>query len=146
MLWLALHRIHSPANLRIETSLQDYGNTTALVKYEKHYSQSKLLEKLRKVAQKAGLKAVYSVLLLFYVLVDGNVSIKDRAIIIGTLGYFIFPVDLMPDVMLALGYTDDLAILLFSVGKIRKSITPEIESKAKRKLQEYFKGADIDAI
>ncbi len=121
-------------------------NTTALVKYEKHYSQSKLLEKLRKVAQKAGLKAVYSVLLLFYVLVDGNVSIKDRAIIIGTLGYFIFPVDLMPDVMLALGYTDDLAILLFSVGKIRKSITPEIESKAKRKLQEYFKGADIDAI
>ncbi|MDR1729298.1 MAG: DUF1232 domain-containing protein [Prevotellaceae bacterium] len=118
-------------------------NTTALVKYEKHFSQSKLLEKLKKVAQKAGAKVVYSVLLLFYVLVDGNVSIKDRAIIIGALGYFIFPVDLMPDLMLALGYTDDLAMVLFSIGKIRKSITPEIELKAKSKLQEYFNVADI---
>ncbi len=119
-------------------------NTTALVKYEKHYSPSKLLEKLKKVAQKVGLKGVYSVLLLFYVLVDGDVSIKDRAIIIGALGYFIFPIDLMPDLILALGYTDDLAMLLFSVGKIRKSITPEIERKAKKKLQEYFNVTDTD--
>ncbi len=121
-------------------------NTTALVKYEKHYSQSKLLAKLKKVAQKAGLKVVHSVLLLFYVLVDGDVSLKDRAIIIGTLGYFIFPVDLMPDLMLALGYTDDLAMLLFSIEKIRKSITPEIELKAKRKLEEYFNVADVGTI
>ena len=111
--------------------------------YEKHYSQSRLLEKLGKVAKKAGLKVAYSVLLLFYVLVDGDISIKDRAIIIGALGYFIFPFDLVPDFMLPLGYADDLAMLLFSVGRIRKSITPEIELKAKRKLGEYFSGADI---
>jgi uncharacterized membrane protein YkvA (DUF1232 family) len=127
----------------VQGKIKNMENTTALVKYEKHFSQSKLLEKLKKVAQKAGAKVVYSVLLLFYVLVDGNVSIKDRAIIIGALGYFIFPVDLMPDLMLALGYTDDLAMVLFSIGKIRKSITPEIELKAKSKLQEYFNVADI---
>ncbi len=122
--------------------MENMENATALVKYEKHYSRLKLLNKLGKAAQKAGLKVVYSVLLLFYVLVDGNLSLKDRGIIIGALGYFIFPVDLLPDFMILLGYTDDLAVLLFALSKVRRSITPEIRLQAKKKLQEYFKVTD----
>jgi uncharacterized membrane protein YkvA (DUF1232 family) len=122
--------------------MSDIINTTELAKYEKHFSTSVLFEKLKKVARKAGLKTIYAVLLLFYTLIDGKVSIKDKSIILGALGYFIFPLDLLPDMMLPVGYVDDLTMLFYAIGKIRSCITPEIKEQAKNKLREYFNVAD----
>lgn len=65
--------------------------------YQKHYSESGLFSKIGKVCRKSGMKVIYYVLLLYYVLTDENTPWEHKSIIIGALGYFILPVDLIPD-------------------------------------------------
>lgn len=106
--------------------------------YAQDYSPSKLLDKLSKVAKKAGVKVVYAVLLLYYALLDGDVSLKDKAIVIGALGYFILPLDFIPDMLGPLGYTDDMTALIYALKTIWDNITPAVHSKARSKLGEWF--------
>ena len=63
-------------------------------KYQGNYSESGFWNKVKKVALKAGAKVIYVALILYYELADPNVSPKEKAIIIGALGYFILPLDL----------------------------------------------------
>ena len=76
-------------------------------KYGGHYSEKKFGRKLIKVARKAGAQTVYSVFLLYYVLRCPSVSNADKAKVYGALGYFILPLDLLPDFLPVIGYADD---------------------------------------
>lgn len=107
-------------------------------KYQENYSESKLLNKLTSVAQWAGAKVVYAVLLLYYVLRNPNVSTADKSKIYGALGYFILPTDLLFDIIPLVGYTDDMAAIMWAIHTVAKNITPEIKAKAKAKLGEWF--------
>ena len=109
-----------------------------LEKYSSHYNENELWEKLRKFGRKAGIKVTYAALLLYYVLKNPATSSKDRAKIIGALGYFILPIDLIPDFIPIAGYTDDLAALTWGVYCVIKSITPEVKANAAAKLHEWF--------
>ena len=115
--------------------------------YAKYFNDSSLWKKLKKVARKAGRKAVYYVLVLYYVARDPSVSSSLKYKILGALGYFILPFDFIPDVILGLGFTDDLAALVWALFKIKKYITPEIERKARERLREWFgpeEGEELD--
>ena len=109
-----------------------------LEKYSSHYNENDLWEKLRKFGRKAGIKVTYAALLLYYVLKNPATSTKDRAKIIGALGYFILPIDLIPDFIPVAGYTDDLAALTWGIYCVIKSITPEVKANAAAKLHEWF--------
>lgn len=106
--------------------------------YSKNYSETELWNKVKKVAQQAGVKIIYAVLLLYYVATDKNVSMADKAKIYGALGYFILPLDLIPDTIPMVGYTDDFTALIWALRAVWSNITPEIEVKAKAKLKEWF--------
>ena len=116
--------------------------TKDLVPYEKHYSENAFWEKMRKFAKRAGLKVVYAALVLFYVLKSPNVSKRDKTIIIGALGYFILPIDLVPDFIPLAGYVDDLSGLLLAAYHVGGNITPEIKEQAKGKLHDWFGNYD----
>lgn len=107
-------------------------------KYGEHYNEPGLWKKIATVARRAGSKVIYPVLLLYYVLQDENTPLKHKAMIIGALGYFILPIDIIPDILPILGFTDDLAALAACVKALVSSITPEIKEKAKRKLSDWF--------
>ena len=113
-------------------------NNINLDDYAKYFNDNKLWDKLRKVARKAGRKAVYYVLVLYYVARDPAVPSSAKLKILGALGYFILPLDLIPDAILGLGFTDDLAALAWALYKIKNYITPEIERKARERLREWF--------
>ncbi|SMG52620.1 YkvA family protein [Dethiosulfovibrio salsuginis] len=49
--------------------------------------------------------------------------------IIAVLGYFICPIDLIPDFIPVLGHSDDLALIVAELAYIASYITPEIERK-----------------
>ena len=109
-----------------------------LVKYQNEYSEEKLWDKLKIFAVKLGGKATYYALVLYYVLQSPTVTVSNKALILGALGYFILPLDLIPDVIPALGFTDDAAALGIAYKAIQASVSPDIEAKAQDKVDEWF--------
>ena len=107
-------------------------------KYQVNYSENKLLNKLTSVAKWAGAKVVYAVLLLYYILRSPNISAADKSKIYGALGYFILPTDLVLDLIPMMGYTDDMAALLWALHTVMNNLTPEIKQQAKEKLSELM--------
>ena len=110
--------------------------------YSKFYNKSSLWEKIAKYAKKAGVKLIYMALLLYYVATDPNTPAKDKAIIFAALGYFICPIDLIPDAIPVAGFSDDLAALSGACIAVANNITPEIESRAKNQLHRWCSNID----
>lgn len=106
--------------------------------YQQYFNPTEMWNKIADVAKKAGVKVVYGVLLLYYAATDSNTSTADKAKIYGAIGYFILPLDLVPDALPVVGYTDDLAAITWALKAVWDNITPQIKSKARKKLTEWF--------
>jgi uncharacterized membrane protein YkvA (DUF1232 family) len=106
--------------------------------YSDQYSEKSLFEKIKKVAKAAGIKVIYYVLIAYYLLKKPEVPKKEKAIIIGALGYFIMPLDLVPDFTAGVGYVDDLGALALALGKVALYIDDDIKKQAKDKLRDIF--------
>jgi uncharacterized membrane protein YkvA (DUF1232 family) len=89
---------------------------------------------------------VYAVLLLYYVLRSDEVPLKEKSKILGALGYFILPADMVLDFIPMLGYSDDMAALLWALHSVATNISPQIKSKAKERLGELIKSYDEQKI
>ena len=107
-------------------------------KYADRYNEQDLIRKITKAARKAGIKVIYLALLLYYVLKSPKVKMADKGKIWGALGYFILPIEIIPDFIPVVGYTDDLAALMWAFYSVAKNVTPEIEELAKKKLHDWF--------
>ena len=83
------------------------------MKYKDTFSQSSFVEKISRIAKRAGSKLVYAALLLYYTLMDPNVPVKDKALILGALGYLVSPLDVIADAIPIAGLSDDLAVLIY---------------------------------
>ena len=114
--------------------------------YANKFSQSDFVEKISKIAKRAGAKLVYAALILYYTLQSDKVSAANKAMIIGALGYMISPLDVIPDAIPIAGLTDDLAVLLFVLKKVWTDIDPEIQRKAREKLAKWFDEDEIEEI
>ena len=113
------------------------------MKYSGKFSANDFVEKISRIAKRAGAKLVYAALLLYYTLQSDKVSTADKAIIIGALGYLISPLDVIPDAIPIVGLTDDLAVVIYVLKKVWDSVDETIQQKAKAKLS---KGFDEDEI
>ena len=71
---------------------------------------------------------------------------KEKAMIIGTLGYFILPLDLLPDTLVGVGYADDVAALTAAVKALASCITEDIQNEAKEQLRKIFGEFDEKAL
>ncbi len=117
--------------------------------YSNQYYQTVLIDKLKKNGLKVGRKLVYTVLLLYYTLQKDNVPLKAKAVIIGTLGYFITPFDVIPDLLPMIGYTDDIGALMMALATVSMYIDDEVKNKAQKQLKVWFgegSKSDIDEI
>ena len=63
---------------------------------------------------------------------------KDKAIIIGALGYLISPMDIVPDAIPIAGLSDDIAVLIYVLRKIWGQVSEDVKVKAKAKLSTWF--------
>lgn len=119
-------------------------NPEDLKKYERLYSEESLMTKISRFAKRAGLNTTYYVLLLYTMLISEKTALKDKAVIIGALGYFICPIDLIPDIMIGTGFLDDASILMYALTTISSSITPEIRLDARKRLHQIFEFDDSE--
>ncbi|MDD4760976.1 MAG: YkvA family protein [Bacteroidaceae bacterium] len=111
--------------------------------YKDKFSKKRFVEKISRIAKRAGVKLVYASLVLYYTLESKKVSIKDKAIIIGALGYLISPIDAVPDAIPIAGLGDDLAVLIYVLHKIWGEVSEDVMLKAKRKLSKWFDQDEI---
>jgi len=114
--------------------------------YANKFSQSEFVEKISRIAKRAGAKLVYAALILYYTLQSDKVSKADKAIIIGALGYMISPLDVIPDAIPIAGLTDDLAVLLYVLKKVWTGVDPDIIASAQEKLSKWFDEDEINEI
>ena len=108
------------------------------MKYKDGYTSEQFVDKISRVAKRAGAKFVYVSLILYYTLQSDNVSLKDKAIIIGALGYLISPLDIIPDAIPIAGLGDDLAVLLYVLKKVWGDVPESVREKAHAKLSKWF--------
>ena len=114
--------------------------------YGSKFSQTDFVEKIARIAKRAGAKLIYAALILYYTLQSDKVTAANKAMIIGALGYMISPLDVIPDAIPIAGLTDDLAVLLFVLKKVWTDIDPEIQVKAREKLKKWFDEDEIEEI
>lgn len=103
-------------------------------------------QKLGAYAKQAGIKTVYSSLLLFYAYRRKETPPWAKNIIFGTLGYFLAPIDAIPDLSPIIGYTDDIGVLSFGLVTIASYINQEVRENARERLKKWFGEYDPKAI
>lgn len=113
------------------------------MKYKDKFSESGFVEKISRVAKRAGVKLVYAALILYYTLESPNISLRDKAYIVGALGYLISPLDLVPDAIPIAGLGDDLAVLLFVLQRVWIDVPDDVKEKAKARLSSWFDDDEI---
>ncbi|MCW5734542.1 MAG: DUF1232 domain-containing protein [Enhydrobacter sp.] len=67
----------------------------------------------------------------FHCATDSATPMPVRATLFGALAYFILPIDVIPDILLGLGYTDDAAVLLTAFTTCKTYINEDHRAKAR---------------
>jgi|AGTN01.2.fsa_nt_gi Uncharacterized conserved protein len=111
-------------------------------KYARHYSDDSFWHKIEKYGRFAGAKAAYHAILLWYVATKPSTPLPVKMLIFGGLGYFILPIDAVPDFLVGIGYGDDIAIILGIISAYSMHMDDESKAKARAKVCEIF-GQDV---
>ncbi|EKX99283.1 hypothetical protein HMPREF9151_01766 [Hoylesella saccharolytica F0055] len=122
---------------KTKTDLPDF------MSYKDKFTQNGFIDKVSRIAKRAGAKLVYAALILYYTLQSDKVSVKDKTLIIGALGYLISPLDVMPDAIPIVGLGDDLSVLIYVLHKVWGDVSIEIKEKAHEKLSKWFDDEEI---
>lgn len=102
--------------------------------FSSHYSKPRLWHKLQKHASKIGSNMAMTVLKLYYAARDPRTPKWARIRIYGALGYFILPIDAIPDFIPLTGYSDDMALLGLAVATLAFYISDESKQKANEQM------------
>ncbi|MCQ2204366.1 MAG: DUF1232 domain-containing protein [Bacteroidales bacterium] len=121
---------------------QKFDGQQMLIGYDKNYSEKGFWDKLKDVALKAGQKVIYYALLLYYTATSNSTPTEAKILIYSAIGYFILPMDLVPDWIPAVGFTDDAAALFACYRTVASHVTKDIEKMAESKLSEWFGKVD----
>lgn len=71
----------------------------------------------------------------YYCARDSNTPRHVKAAILAALAYFVVPTDLIPDIILGLGYTDDIAVFWAAWRAISPHVTDEHHGRAAHLLE-----------
>jgi uncharacterized membrane protein YkvA (DUF1232 family) len=106
--------------------------------FSSHYSEAPFWDKLLHFAKQAGREVVHKALVLYYVGSDRETPTWAKGVITAALGYFIIPIDAIPDITPFVGYADDLGALLAATAAVAACIKKEHIDKATARTDEWF--------
>ena len=102
------------------------------------YSEEGFWKKLRRYALAAGREVVEKALLLYYAAQQEKAPAWAKATIAGALGYFIVPLDAVADLTPAVGYADDLGVLVLALAAVATYINDEVRQQTADKMRDWF--------
>ena len=98
-----------------------------------------LKDKLQEYAIKVGRISARPLLMLYFIMVSKDTPRSDKLMILSTLSYLVFPIDLISAKRLpVIGWIDEAFSLSVAYQKVSKNITPEIEQKTDALLDKWF--------
>lgn len=98
-----------------------------------------LKEKVQEYAMKVGRISARPVLLLYFIKISKDTPKSDKLLILSTISYLVFPIDLISAKRLPIiGWIDEAFSLSVAYQKVCKNITPEIERKTDELLDKWF--------
>ena len=98
-----------------------------------------LKDKLQEYAMKVGRISVRPLLLLYFIMVSKDTPKSDKLMILSTISYIVFPIDLISAKRLpVIGCMDEVFSLSVAYQKVSKNISPEIERKTDALLDKWF--------
>ena len=60
----------------------------------------------------------------YYCALDDKTPLRAKGILFGAIAYFVLPADAIPDFILGLGFTHDIAVLSAAIAAVRTHLTP----------------------
>ncbi|KIQ05975.1 hypothetical protein RU07_00345 [Agrobacterium tumefaciens] len=85
--------------------------------------RSKFWPKMKRVASKVPFARDAAA--AYYCATDRETPFRAKGILLAALGYFILPIDVVPDIFAVVGFTDDIAVLTAALAMIRAHIKME---------------------
>ncbi|MBR1604136.1 MAG: DUF1232 domain-containing protein [Synergistaceae bacterium] len=115
-------------------------------KYAENYSEEGFWDKITSVIKKAGAEIVYKALQLFYATQNPACPVAIKATIYAALGYFILPLDIIPDFIPGVGFGDDLMAIGAALAMAHLYIDDSVIHLARSKMSELFGKGILDEI
>ncbi len=73
----------------------------------------------------------------YYCALDRDTPAYVRAVLCGALAYFVLPMDMMPDVLAGLGFTDDASVLAAALAAVGRHLQPKHRARARASLERF---------
>jgi uncharacterized membrane protein YkvA (DUF1232 family) len=70
----------------------------------------------------------------YYGALDPRTPAASRGILLAALAYFVLPMDIVPDFLFGIGFTDDIAVMWTAFQAVSRNIKPEHYVKARETL------------
>lgn len=106
--------------------------------FSSQYSEDGFWDKAKKYAKSAGESVLEPALKMYYAAIDSDTPAWAKATIYAALGYFISPVDAIPDIAPLVGYSDDFGVLFAATATTAAHIKDVHVAKAKETLKQWF--------
>jgi uncharacterized membrane protein YkvA (DUF1232 family) len=107
-------------------------------KFAKEFTEGYFWDKVKSYARVAGESVLEQALTLYNTSKDPATPAWVKTAIYGALGYFISPIDAIPDLTPLIGYSDDLGVLVAATAAIISHIKKKHKENAKQALKEWF--------
>lgn len=78
----------------------------------------------------------------YYCALDPATPLRVRGTLLAALAYFVLPFDIVPDFLLGLGFTDDIAVLTAAIAGVRSNIGPQHRDMARAAIDRFARSAD----
>jgi uncharacterized membrane protein YkvA (DUF1232 family) len=107
-------------------------------KFSSQYSENNFWDKVKKYAKSAGEEVLETALKLYYAATDPDTPTWARTTMFAALGYFIAPLDAIPDAIPAAGFSDDLGVLVAAAATVAANLKEEHSEKARETLKKWL--------
>lgn len=110
----------------------------------KEISEHDIFQKIAGIPRQAGCTVIRSAITLYVLLGESDVPAWAKVSIVAALGYFICPIDVIPD-FLPGGYIDDLAAMTLLLGQLNVFIDSKTLERVDQLLPKYFRSRPNDS-
>lgn len=103
-----------------------------------NFDENGFWAKVTRYAKVAGREVVEKALWLYYAAQRPETPMWAKTMVFGALTYFVVPVDVIPDMLPVVGYTDDLGVLAAAVATLAVYINQDVKALAAVKMHDWF--------